>query len=159
MAQGAAGYHHPRAADGGAGADDLAFPSAGPEPTSGQLGLFVGLSFFDALAWGLGIAWLLFALLRLRRIAGGSELRAWAMYLSIGWALVSWWPHSNMHRSNGDDLWGLLLIDYIFHPTLMLSALVLGWSLLTLPAAGASGSPLRCPRTRAPGAPTPTRVP
>ncbi len=46
-----------------------------------------------------------------------------------------------MHRSNGDDLWGLLLIDYIFHPTLMLSALVLGWSLLTLPAAGASGSP------------------
>ena len=118
-------------------------PSDGPEPTSGQLGLFVGLSFFDALAWGLGIAWLLFALPRLRRIAGGSELRAWAMYLSIGWALVSWWPHSNMHRSNsGEDLWGLLLIDYLFHPTLMLSALVLGWSLLTLPAAaGATRGP------------------
>ena len=75
-------------------------------------------------------------------IAGGSELRAWAIYLSIGWALASWWPHSNMHRSNGDDLWGLLLVDYLFHPTLMLSALVLGWSLLTLPAAaGAAGSP------------------
>jgi hypothetical protein len=58
-------------------------PTGGPEPTSGQLGLFVGLSLFDAVAWGLGIAWLLFALPRLRRIAGGSELRAWAMYLSI----------------------------------------------------------------------------
>src|SRR4028119_2494810 len=64
-------------------------PSDGPEPNSGQLGLFVGLSLFDALAWGLGIAWLLFALPRLRRIAGGSEWRAWAMYLSIGWALGS----------------------------------------------------------------------
>ena len=65
------------------------------------------------------------------------------MYLSIGWALVSWWPHGNMHRSNsGEDLWGLPLIDYLFHPTLMLSALVLGWSLLTLPAAaGATRSP------------------
>jgi hypothetical protein len=117
-------------------------PSDGPEPTSGQLGLFVGLSLFDALAWGPGIAWLLFALPRLRRVAGGSEPRTWAMYLSVGWALVSWWPHSNMHRSNGDDLWGLLLIDYLFHPTLMVSVLVLGWSLLTLPPAGASGSPV-----------------
>ena len=54
-----------------------------------------------------------------------------------------WWPHSNMHRSNSrDDFWGLLLIDYLFHPTLMLSELVLGRSLLTLPAAaGATRSP------------------
>jgi hypothetical protein len=37
---------------------------------------------------------------------------------------------------------GLLLIDYLFHPTLMVSALVLGWSLLTLPPAAASGSPV-----------------
>jgi hypothetical protein len=71
------------------------------------------------------------------------------MYLSVGWALVSWWPHSNMHRSNGDDLWGLLLVDYLFHPTLMVSALVLGWSLLTLPAAaGATRSPASAAKPR-----------
>ena len=54
------------------------------------------------------------------------------MYLSIGWFLVSWWSHDNLHIHNGDDLQGLLYIEYGFHVTLIIAAGVLVFSLLTL---------------------------
>ncbi len=54
------------------------------------------------------------------------------MYLSVGWFLVSWWPHDNLHIHNGMDLQGLLYIEYGFHVTLIVAALVLAFSLLTM---------------------------
>ena len=45
---------------------------------------------------------------------------------------VSWWPHDNMHIHNGNDLQGLLYIEYGFHVTLMAAGLVLAYSLLTM---------------------------
>jgi hypothetical protein len=54
------------------------------------------------------------------------------MYLSVGWFLVSWWPHDNLHLHNGFDLQGLLYIEYGFHVTLIFAAFVLAYSLLTL---------------------------
>jgi hypothetical protein len=54
------------------------------------------------------------------------------MYLAIGWFLVSWWPHDNMHIHNGNDLQGLLYIEYGFHVTLMAGGLILAYSLLTM---------------------------
>jgi hypothetical protein len=36
--------------------------------------------------------------------------------------MVSWWPHDNLHISNGNDLRGLLFIEYGFHFTLMIAA-------------------------------------
>ena len=62
---------------------------------------------------------------------GGPPWRTWAAYLAIGWLLVSWWPHDNMHIHNGNDLQGLLYIEYGFHVTLMIAGLVLAYSLLT----------------------------
>jgi hypothetical protein len=55
----------------------------------------------------------------------GQGRLAWATYLAIAWTLVSWWPHSNMHRVNGENLGGLLMIDYTFHVTLMLASLII----------------------------------
>ena len=46
------------------------------------------------------------------------------MYLSIGWFLVSWWPHDNLHIHNGDE--------YGFHVTLIIAAGVLALSLVTM---------------------------
>jgi hypothetical protein len=54
------------------------------------------------------------------------------MYLSIGWLMVSWWPHDNLHISNSNNLQGLLFIEYGFHFTLMIAALVLAYGLLSL---------------------------
>ena len=111
----------------------------GPEPTGGQLPFFLFLAVFEALTFGLGVSFLLFGFAPLRRAVGGSTWRTWAIYITVGWILVSWWPHDNMHIHNGDDLQGLLYIEYGFHVTLMLSGLILAYSLLTLLRPGDPG--------------------
>lgn len=106
--------------------------TGGPEPTAGQLPFFLFLAVFEALTFGLGVSFLLFGFPSISRAVGGSPLRAWATYLAIGWFLVSWWPHDNMHIHNGNDLQGLLYIEYGFHVTLMAGGLILAYSLLTM---------------------------
>ncbi len=112
----------------------------GPEPSAGQLSFFIVLFAIEALAFGLGISFLAFGLPLVRKAAGGSRLRAWAMYLSIGWLLVSWWPHDNLHIHTGMDLQGLLYIEYGFHMTLILSGLDLAYSFLSLVRGGSAGA-------------------
>jgi hypothetical protein len=112
----------------------------GPEPSAGQLPFFIILAAFEALTFGLGVSFLLFGFRPLQRAVGGPRSKVLAMYLSIGWLLVSWWPHDNLHISNGDNLQGLLYIEYGFHVTLMLSGIVLAYSLLTMLRAGEPGT-------------------
>jgi hypothetical protein len=81
---------------------------------------------------GLGVAFLIFGLPVLRRVSPDSKARAWAMYLSIGYLMVSWWPHLGMHTSNGLDLQKLLVIDYVFHLPLEFAGVVLAWSFFSL---------------------------
>ena len=104
----------------------------GPAPTAGQLPFFLFLAIFEAITLGLGVSFLLFGMPVVRRISSGSKLRAWAMYLSIGWLMVSWWPHNNLHINNGMDMQGLLYIEYGFHLTLMIAGIVLGYCFLSL---------------------------
>ncbi len=104
----------------------------GVEPTSGQLPFFLFLAVGDALLFGAGIAFVALGFPLVRRLSGRSRLRAWTMYVAISYLMVSWWPHLNMHNSNGMDLSGLLVIDYLFHFPLEVAAVALGisfWSL------------------------------
>ncbi len=112
---------------------------ANPTPSGVQLPFFILLSVFEAVAFGLGISFLLFGFPALVRLARGSRLRAWAMYLSVGWFLVSWWPHDNLHLHNGLDLQHHLYIEYGFHVTLIIAAFVLAYSLLTMLRPGEAG--------------------
>jgi hypothetical protein len=111
----------------------------GPEPSAGQLPFFILLAVFEAVTFGLGVSFLLFGFAPLRR-AVGATWRTWAIYLSIGWFMVSWWPHDNLHIHNGNDLQGLLRIEYGFHVTLMLAGIVLAYSLLTMLRPGDAGA-------------------
>ena len=113
--------------------------AGGPEPSAGQLPFFIILFAIEALAFGLGISFLAFGLPLIRKATSGSMLRAWAMYLSIGWLLVSWWPHDNLHIHT-EDLQGLLYIEHGFHMTLILSGLVLAYSFLSLVRGGSAGA-------------------
>ena len=97
-------------------------------PSSLQLALFIVLAALDALAFGLGVAFIICGLPLVRRVAGGSRARTWATFIAIIWLLISWWPHDNMHKHNGMDLAGLLLIDYLFHVSMMVAAVVLAHS-------------------------------
>jgi hypothetical protein len=104
----------------------------GAQPTAGQLFFFILLEVIQSLAFGLGIAFLLFGLPTMRRVSSNSRLLGWAMYLSIGWLLVSWWPHSHLHQVVGENLQGLLYIEYGFHVTLIIGAIVLAYGFLAL---------------------------
>jgi hypothetical protein len=97
----------------------------GPEPTAGQFPFFLFLAAFEALTFGLGVSFLLFGFAPLKWALGGSSWRTWVAYLAVGWFLVSWWPHDNMHIHTGTDMQGLLYIEYGFHVTLMASAVIL----------------------------------
>ena len=110
------------------------FPPAegGPTPTAGQVPFFLFLGVGDAVLLGLGVAFLIFGLPVLRKVSPDSKVRAWAMYLAIGYLMVSWWPHLGLHASNGLDLQGLLYIDYLFHLPLEVAGVVLAYSFFSL---------------------------
>ncbi len=124
------------------------FPPAdvGVTPTAAQLPLFLFLAVTDALLLGLGVSFLLFGLPVLRRVSPDSKARAWAMYLAIGYLMVSWWPHLNMHNSNGLDLGGLLVIDYLFHLPLEIAGAVLAYCFVSLLLVRRGEAPAPAPR-------------
>lgn len=94
-----------------------------------QLVLFIGFSIIEALALGLGVAFLVFGLPFARKLAGDSGWLSWAVYLSIAWSLVSWWPHDGFHRS-GPSIDGLLALEYGFHATLIAGGAVLVYAFI-----------------------------
>lgn len=108
-------------------------PEGGAAPTAGQMPYFLLLALWDGILLGLGVSFLLFGWTVIRKVSPDSRTRAYAMYLSIGWLMVSWWPHLNLHRHNeADNLQGLLYIDFGFHVPLMIAAIVLAYSFISI---------------------------
>jgi hypothetical protein len=104
----------------------------GMQPTHDILPFFIVESFIEAISLGLGVSFLIFGLSLVRGVEPRLRLRAWLMYLSNGWFLVSWWPHSNLHVSNGDDMQRLLYIEYGFHVALIIAGAVLAYCFLSI---------------------------
>jgi hypothetical protein len=106
------------------------FPPAdvGSEPSAAQIPFFMFLGAADAILLGLGVSFLVFGFPVLRKVSPDSRLRAWAMYLAIGYLMVSWWPHLNLHISTPIDNWQMLLyIDFLFHLPLEIAGTVLAY--------------------------------
>jgi hypothetical protein len=96
----------------------------GPQPSQAELMMLILLGVIDSLLFGLGIAFLLYGLPLVRRFVGAGRL-AWLTYLGIAFQLLSWWPHSNLHRVAGDSLATIIAIDYGFHVPLQIGALAM----------------------------------
>ena len=97
-------------------------PVGAATPPPSVLPIFIAISALEALLFGVGIAFIVFG--RRWLTFDGSRL-GMAAFVAIAWSLVSWWPHSNMHRAN-TTLEGLVLIDWMFHLTLIFGAAVVG---------------------------------
>lgn len=103
-------------------------PPAGPGPSSGQQPWFILLSALDSMLLGLGVAFTAFGWKAVRRVSPTSRPRALAIYLSLAWLMLSWYPHIGLHGSAfGSTFSGLLVIDYLFHVPLFVAPLVLIW--------------------------------
>jgi hypothetical protein len=106
------------------------FPPAdvGSEPSAAQIPFFMFLGAADAVLLGLGVSFLVFGLPVLRKVSPDLRARAWAMYLAIGYLMVSWWPHLNLHISTPIEDWQMLLyIDFLFHLPLEIAGVVLAY--------------------------------
>jgi hypothetical protein len=107
--------------------------SHGTDAGTGMPGLmllgFIGVAIFEGLALGVGISFLVLGLPVVRRLAAtGNGALAWSAFASIIWFLVSWWPHDGLHRSMGDDMAALLVVEYAFHVTLIAAGAVLAYA-------------------------------
>jgi len=117
-------------------------PSADfPQPTDAQLPLFILLNVAESLAFGFGISFLIFGYPLMQTILPASKGLTLAAYLSIAWLLLSWWPHDSLHVANGLNMNGLLVIEYVFHVTLMVAGAILVYYFLALVRQRAVQSP------------------
>jgi hypothetical protein len=101
-----------------------------PVPEGRQLLLLGGFAAVEALALGLGVAFLALGWPIVRRIVGPSRPATLAAYLATAWLLGNWWLHDNLHLTNGVNINGLIAIEYAFHATLIVAGGVVGWQLL-----------------------------
>ncbi len=101
-------------------------PAGAPAPSPGLVPFLMVPAAFESFAFGAGVAFL-FAAGRALARRGRPRWPAVATYASAGWLLVSWWPHSNMHRAN-TTLQGLAAIDWAFHITAIAAACVIAAS-------------------------------
>ncbi len=122
-------------------------PSPDIRPTQDQMPYLIALSGIEALVFGFGMAFIFFGWPPVKKIANGSSKAARAMYVSLAWLLVSWWPHDNLHIHNALNINGLIVIDWSFHFTLIAAGLVLSYSFFTLfkPVAETVGERNTCP--------------
>ncbi len=94
-------------------------------PAAGLIPYFIALSVVESLFFGVGVAFLLFGLPKMRRVARVSGLSPWPSYLAIGYLTASWWPHLGMHQVAGVDFETLIVVDYVFHLPYIVSAGIL----------------------------------
>ncbi len=101
-------------------------------PTSTELPFLIILSVFESLSFGLGVAFLVFGYPEMRRMKKTWPRLSWAVYFSIAWSLVNWWPHDNFHRVIAGDLQKMIYVDYTFHLTLILGGAILAYAFFRL---------------------------
>lgn len=103
----------------------------GHTPEGIQKILFILLTVIQSLAFGLGVAFLLFGHEAVKSLLPAKGSLSLAVYLAVAWSLLSWWPHTNLHQThNPDNISGLLAIEYGFHVTLIFGAAVIAYFIL-----------------------------
>lgn len=107
-------------------------PVGSPVPTSFQLPFFIVLTIFESLSLGLGFAFLLFGYQMIKNVSEKSKFITWSLYLSISWFLLNWWVHDGLHKINGENLQGLLYIEYGFHVTMIIMAALAAYSFIRI---------------------------
>lgn len=118
------------------GSSQLLWPAPpGFTPPASLLPFFIVLGLVESLAFGAGVAFLIFGFPLIAR-TGVNAPAAWGGYLGIAWSLVNWWAHDGFHRVNGLRFAGLLWIEYGFHITLILGGLLSVYFFLSVARAG-----------------------
>jgi hypothetical protein len=104
----------------------------GPDPAGIQLALFIALFAAEALAFGVGIAFLLYGYPLVLAVAPRSTGLSRAAHLAIAWLFLNWWPHDSLHVHWGESsVARLLFLEYGFHFSVIVAGLILTAFLLS----------------------------
>lgn len=95
-----------------------------PIPTAREWPLCALLAFIEAVAFGVGVVFLIYGYSFVSQWFA-DRWRAICVHIGISWQLANWWIHDSAHMHVGLDIRGILIIDYIFHVTLIVSALAM----------------------------------
>ena len=99
-------------------------------PPAGQMPFFILMGILEGVAFGIGLAFLIFGFPRAMKASGWPPKAA---FFSTVWLLVSWWPHDNLHRVTPEgDYWFLLKLEYGFHLTLIVAGVFIAYYLWTV---------------------------
>lgn len=98
------------------------------QPEGANLALLMAMGVIEAVAFGVGCAFAFAAWGWAKARSAGAW--TWPVYLAVTWSLVNWVPHTGLHMMVGNitgqsDYAGLAGIEYGFHFTLILGAVVL----------------------------------
>lgn len=108
-------------------------PSPGGGPSDAQRMLFMLIGAFQSLVFGWGIAFLIFGFSLASAMTPNNQGLARATHLAIAWSLINWWPHGNFHITLGArSVRGLLAIEYGFHVTTIVAALIMACFFVTV---------------------------
>jgi hypothetical protein len=111
-----------------------------PAPAGAQVGLFTFIAAFEALAFGAGLAVLMFAGRPIRALFGPHHTGlATASHLALFWLLWSWWLHVALHNTSGMRPGRILFIEYAFHGSSIVAAAVVVYALTVLGSDRAHG--------------------
>lgn len=93
---------------------------SGTDPSGGALAALIFAAIVEAIAFGVGLAWIAFGWPIVSRVNRPLAVPAFA---AIAWGLVSWTPHSAFHQSTAEGNYaGLAAIEWGFHVTLVVGA-------------------------------------
>lgn len=110
------------------------FPNAPSHmaPTPVQLPFFIILSVIEALALGAALIFIISGWKIIKGLKGKNRTIFFMAFIAISWSLGSWWIHDRLHASIGEDLTKLLFIEYGFHVTLIIGAMIVAYSFIKL---------------------------
>src|SRR5262245_18285807 len=75
-------------------------PNVAP-PEACRIAYFLAINVAEALFFGVSVAFLVFGLPLIRRVARVAGTSPWPAYLAIVYLTASWWPHLGMHTVAG----------------------------------------------------------
>jgi hypothetical protein len=99
-------------------------------PEGAQIGFLMAFGVLEAIALGLAVSFLVFGGALVRRIGGPHKTRNTLFMISGAWVLGNWWVHDSLHIVNGHNVWGLIILEYAFHVTLMVAGAYMAWFLV-----------------------------
>lgn len=83
----------------------------------------------EALAFGLGMAWLVLAY----PFVSGYFNERWrriVVHIGIAWQLLNWYPHDALHMNAGIDLDYMLALELGFHVTMIIATVAMALSIV-----------------------------